>query len=375
MINPAIARLLGLASPSPVNPTSPMMPGQNPINTSIASNPDFQPNQQTPAASPNLTDFPTPLLDRYRNEVTNIPDINNYMPSHGRRALAAIAGMGAGASPVGIANGQVVGFKNDPRLGLAAENEINYAPYNRAMDRYKNLTGALEKGAGIEERNLQNKLTGERILGQLDIAKAKQETADERAKTAEQREKDYKEKIDNDLKTRLAEIDRKHQDFITNQERLVAEANRKAEDWQRKFEAGQVNASNIAQYHQATLEAIKAKNEADAAVKQRDQDRKDAQAEAEAKLREAKIADLESQINNRDHPPSKEVTQESGEPNIFQRYMPGVFGTGTKTKTTVTTTKPNPNDIQVNNQPKVGDKKKFPNGKTGTWDGKGWVAD
>jgi hypothetical protein len=105
--------------------------------------------------------YPTPLLDRLKKMyLEEAPNPDDYKPSLGRRILAGIAA-GSGASAGGISGGQMVGFKDDVKEGIAARNEVLEGPFNRASKRFDDRARGLTKAAEVEEKQVGNYRTAD----------------------------------------------------------------------------------------------------------------------------------------------------------------------------------------------------------------------
>lgn len=131
----------------------------------------YDPNQLN-AQAPNVADQlsqlyqpQTQLSEAYKNALMQMPQRTE--PNMLHRIAGAIAGMSAGASPVGIAGGQVVGFKNDAAKQLGVQDEITNAPYYDKLRDWQAQTKQLGLGAGEEEKENVNK----RIMAEQTVQK------------------------------------------------------------------------------------------------------------------------------------------------------------------------------------------------------------
>ena len=71
-------------------------------------------------------------FQNFSDLINQMPQRQNYQPSKLRQVAGAIAGMGAGG-PVGITNGQVVGYKSNIPEGRKVQESITDEPYNKAL--------------------------------------------------------------------------------------------------------------------------------------------------------------------------------------------------------------------------------------------------
>lgn len=123
--------------------------------------------------------------------INQMPQRSAYQPSKFRQVAAAIAGMGTG-SPVGIANGQVVGFKSNIPEGLKVQQAIKDEPYNQALTDWANKLEPTGKIAQMEaNRNVNLRQTG---LGALQ-RQQQQEKIDETERQNEAKNKQAEENI------------------------------------------------------------------------------------------------------------------------------------------------------------------------------------
>lgn len=314
----------------------------------------------TPAPIPTTDDsnplaYDTPILNQYKNLLSNPPNPNDYAPSRGRRVLAALAGMGAGAAPISSYGGQPTGFRYDPKAQLTVQDTIQNEPFDRAMRNYDLQANNLGKGATVEEKEITNQRLG-------DVARANEGLKGRKLEIDQQAA---------DVKQQQADIARKKEQDIyeTKQKELQQKADKAAQDLaekQKEFEGKQANFEQQLQVHKLQLEAADATHKLQIAQKDRAleeakrlHDLESANWDKQRKDAEARIKAAEDAVKARTA--DKTTTKTESTPG-------GWFGVGDKSKTTTTTT------TSSGNAPKVGDKKTFPNGKVGVFDGKGWVA-
>jgi hypothetical protein len=123
--------------------------------------------------------FDTPMLRQLSQYIQNVPQPSDYAPSRMQRVMASLAGMGGSVGPTSMWGGVPVGFKADTGKQFEITKAIEQAPYEKALQNYQIKGQALEKGAGIEERNIQNK---REIEYQREQNRIRQEGVDNAAK-------------------------------------------------------------------------------------------------------------------------------------------------------------------------------------------------
>ncbi len=102
--------------------------------------------------------------DRLGSYSQNQPTREQYKPGKLRQAGGFLANLGSGG-PVGIANGQVVGYRSDIPRGLAAQDHILNDPYNKAVADYQMRLKPLSEAAESEARlNTANRQVGSSLL-------------------------------------------------------------------------------------------------------------------------------------------------------------------------------------------------------------------
>ena len=121
-------------------------------------------------------------------------------PSGLRKIAGAMAGLGAGVSPVGIAGGQVVGMRYNPQAQMQAQEQVANAPYHQQMQDWQMRTGMLERGAREEDLSNRN----QRMMIEQQIERERKAAADkqkqwydeQRTKNAADRTEAYKRRIE-----------------------------------------------------------------------------------------------------------------------------------------------------------------------------------
>jgi hypothetical protein len=99
-------------------------------------------------------------FQNFSDLINQMPQRSQYQPSKFRQVAAAIAGMGAGG-PVGITNGQVVGYKSNIPEGQKIQQSIKDQPYNQALSDWANKLEPTEKIAQMEStRNVNLRQLG-----------------------------------------------------------------------------------------------------------------------------------------------------------------------------------------------------------------------
>lgn len=315
-----------------VNPMSALSASQD------ATGADIDPSQLTGGQFPNIDQsqdqpqqsklaglsFPTPMLDKYAQTLNNPPNPKDYQPSMGRKILGSIAGMGAGASPVGISDGSPIGFKYDPRMAGLAHDQIVDEPYDRAMGKFSQLAKIQGEGAKVEEQNIANKRGIAVAEARNEISQDRIRILEENARTAAKKESDIK--ADHDRR----EVERERQ-FNDREERLKNEFKDKQGNFEDKLalqtKIGELNDARHAaeraeqsRYHSALIEHMNATAaQKDSIIQQGAQ----------------RLTDLEKKLELATHPPPKiQEKEEIKEPGFLGK----LFGTSGATKKTITTT-------------------------------------
>ncbi len=102
--------------------------------------------------------------DRLSSYSQNQPTREQYAPGKLRQTGAFLANLGSGG-PVGIANGQVVGYRSDIPKGLNVQRSILNEPYDKAVDDYQMKLKPLNEAAESESRlNTANRQVGSTLL-------------------------------------------------------------------------------------------------------------------------------------------------------------------------------------------------------------------
>jgi hypothetical protein len=351
--------------------------------------------------------FDTPMLRQLQNYVTNVPQYSDYAPSRTGRIMASLAGMGGSVSPQSMWGGVPVGFKADTGKQFEITKAIENAPYERALQNYQIGGQALEKGAGIEERDIQNK---REIEYQREQNRIRQESVD----TAAKKESDWA-----DLTKQLRDTQQQNANTRSSQvaindfkarnpnskievagNKLVAINPQTGETTILKGEDGQPLDSgkldDTTKMHiqlQNQLAEINARVAGTGANQKALETQKEGnrQTDIAARGEQQRTTNTTKPVNPRANAvPTTSTTVKTtpAKPNMFGSTNP-LFGGKPETSTTAVTTKgpsqyqnPNPASPAQNlTQAPPLDKRvigvtkfQLPNGKIGTWNGVGWVA-
>jgi len=165
--------------------------------------PSVSPMQQQGGNEPDLMQMIQGLLsprdeqfNNFQQMISSMPQRSQYEPNKLRKISAAIAGMGTGG-PVGIANGQVVGYRSNIPEGLKVQQAINEEPYSRALTDWSNKIDPIAKATTLEQqRNVGDRQTA---IGALQ-RKTARDTLDERVR------KDMAAEEDKDLDRAIREM-------------------------------------------------------------------------------------------------------------------------------------------------------------------------
>lgn len=224
----------------------------------------------------------TAISDQLTSTLGNMPE--RPVPSRLRHIGAAIAGLGAGASPIGIAGGQPIGFKYNPLAADAARDKVNYGDFDNAMTDFQNKVKSLALGANEEDRANAGEV--KRIAGdeQRNINQQKADILQQQADTATEKNRN------------IYEV--KKQENI----RKVAEADSKLTLAKQKLDQNQENIDNLKEYHKAQLASIDARRRA-----QTDDDA--FKLEETKRIHDAQIKRMEA-LNNKSDVKERESTTE-----------------------------------------------------------------
>jgi len=135
-----------------------------------------------------------PITSQYKTELGQTPVREDYKPS-GWRKLASAAAGGA------------MGMSGDARGGVELASNINNSPYRNAMTDYSTKLATLERGAGLEQRDVDNEtdainnayrlgLTYQQFLHKKDIDEQNADTAGRRVDVDAQRADAYDRYVD-----------------------------------------------------------------------------------------------------------------------------------------------------------------------------------
>lgn len=311
--------------------------------------------------------FPTPMLDKYAQTLNNPPNPKDYEPSFGRKLLGSIAGMGAGASPAGISDGQPIGFRYDPKMAGLAHDQIVDEPYDRAMGKFSQLAKIQGEGANVEEKSIANKRG-------LAVADARNEIAQDRIKILQQQADTAKQKeadIKVDHEKRAIE---KEREFDTK----LAETKREYEGKMNNFQDRLALQEKIGELNNAKSAAILAETNRYHTDLMAHRNTVDAQRDEIIKQGAQKLTDLEKKLKDAETPVETTKTVK-GKPGWFGSSFGGTPDVVTTTRKGMVNpgslNQPPSNTPPPINQRIVGQTKwQMPNGKIGIWSADGWVA-
>lgn len=261
----------------------------------------------------------------FQNALANMPQ--RPESSGLRRVAGAIAGLGAGSSPLGIVGGSPIGFRYDPTREAFANEQVLDNGYNNKLNDWSTRVKALGLGATEEDRANTN----ERIrLNNEEANRIRQQNAN----TQQKKENDIRDSKINQLQQKSDEAQNKL-DFAK------AEAERK-----------QGNADAIQKLHQATLDSLNAQRALDNARKDAQLEELQKQHDAQTQNWERQRADYERRLDQLD-PMNRPTTQKTEQVKDAQGNI-----TGTKT---TQTGKSQPNTTTILTSP---DGKRY---DTSTW--------
>jgi len=341
-----------------------------------------------------LSNYQTPMLDKYRDYVNNLPQPSDYQPSSTQRVLAGLAGMG-GNRPAGMWGGVPVGFVNNPESQYSVTQAMLNQPYQKALTNYEAGGKMLEQGAGIEERDIANRRGIAETQARID-----ETTRENKARDADREVLRDRQQQDSDTRLAKAQDDaKKAADALAEKKTEYEETMQRLKDESAKKDA---NAQALLKFHEDTAAAMQRLHEAENASR-------DAQRKAENAIRDRAESDrvteadrrnaaYEQRISDLSKPkpppaPTTETDVVKGKPQSTFLGIPIPF-TGTPDKTTTKTKGPtgnyqNPNPTpaapvvqpqSAGGPPPLKDRIigkttwKMPNGNIGTWNGTGWAT-
>jgi YD repeat-containing protein len=206
----------------------------------------------------------TAISDKLTSTLGNMP----VRPEPGmlRRIGASIAGFGAGGSAQGIAGGQPIGYKYDPKSADIASDKVKYGDFDNQLNDWQNQVKALGVGANEEDRANAGEV--KRLAGNAknEIDQQKVDVANKRA-DAYQQGQDTKEQ---------GEIN-KHEYFMQKLSDKVDEDNAKLALAYKKYELSAKTTADLTERHKAQDAAKESKDawqKADAEFKQEQLKRK-----------------------------------------------------------------------------------------------------
>ncbi len=216
--------------------------------------PGMQPQPDIQAPMNNGYNPRTAISSQLTDALGNMPQ----RPDVGmmKNIAAKIAGLGAGANAQGISGGQPIGFKYNPREAELASDEVKYGKYNNEMSDFQNRVKALGIGANEEDRyntneriRTNNAQTQEVNRQKADILQQRADAFDQQVAIADRKENDIHE-------TKMADLDRK-----------IKEADAKLELAKVKLGQGQQSIDNLKAFHDAQINSLNARHNADLAQK------------------------------------------------------------------------------------------------------------
>lgn len=289
------------------------------------------------------------MSDQFGVALQGMPQREN--PGKMRKFLAMISGLDEVADaisdrPTGRGSG-----------GLQAADQILNEPYYKKLEDWKMKTGNLKEGAELENRrNINSRM----LNTQTESNRIRQQNAD----TAIKRAEDIANKTKQDYEFK----DRESQRKISELEEKARQADNKLNLATDVATQRQGNAEAQLNFKKAELDAEKAKWNLDRA-------QRDKQLSEQTRLHDVMKTKWEEENKDRDTRLSQYETQLGINQQKADKTNSGERTTTRETKdasgkitgTTVTKTQ-----TGKTAEPKIGDKKTFPNGNVGEWDGKGW---
>lgn len=172
-------------------------------------------------------------------------------PSNLRKIGAAIAGFGAGGSPMTVSGGQPIGYKYDPKSADIASDKVKYGDFDNQLNDWQNQVKAL--GIGATEEDRANAGEVKRLAGQAktDIDQQKVDVANRRADA-------YQQNAD----TKIKEEADKHEYSMKKLSDNIATADKKLALAKQNYELKKNSTEAMQAYHDAELASIAARREA-----------------------------------------------------------------------------------------------------------------
>lgn len=119
------------------------------------------------------------------SHLDSMPNRDDFHPSMGRKILATMAGIGAGAGPAGISGGSPVGFRGNSGEAYKTANGIVNAPYNQSLSDWGTKLKPLEVNAQLEDKdNTNNRIAANNTMSR----EISQRNSDTRAADLKRRE-------------------------------------------------------------------------------------------------------------------------------------------------------------------------------------------
>jgi hypothetical protein len=289
--------------------------------------------------------FDTPMLRQLSQYIQNVPQPSDYAPSRMQRVMASLAGMGGSVGPTSMWGGVPVGFKADTGRQFEITKAIEQAPYEKALQNYQIKGQALEKGAGIEERDIANRRaiqeSSERIAETTRENKARDADREVQRERQQQDSDTRLQKVTDYADKMAAALKEKQDEFAATQQRLKDESNRKEGDFQAQLKLRDQMNANLLELHKAENDARQARFDAQQAQQKAEADRK--------------AADYEKRISDLSKPKPIEPTETTvtktvpGKTGLFGSTSPWLGGKSDVT--TITKTNKGPVGSYVNPNP------------------------
>ncbi len=265
------------------------------------------PNQQQPDIQNRLRQLYQPqsaASDRFNQLLQQMPQ--REQPGKLRQIAALMAGLGTGG-PAEYYNGMALGFKSNPSESLKVQSAIRDEPYNQKMQDWTTRLKPAEYAANLER---------ETNAGNERAANQQYQREQEAQRLAENERKDKAAEAD---KIRLRELEQKrwddeHNDRAAKLQQTAADAQKKAEMLQQKYEADQGNKEALLKLKEAELSSLNARHALELEQKKK-------QLDDTIRLHDAQVKNMEEQ------------RRQSDEKLKLQGQAKGAMGSTTETTT------------------------------------------
>lgn len=321
----------------------------------------------------------------FSDELSNQPDRSNYAPSKGRKLLAFASGLGT-ASPMGVVDGQPVGFRGNPEGAYDMARKVTDAPYNAAESQYEQKLKPLAIAASQEEKdNTNNRIAANNQLSR-EISDRSEKNREREVTRKENHDSDINDQnaAKNDLAQQRIDAKNKALDFLHTHPNYKSFTGKdgylhfwnpedpKSPTLKSDVQSGQMNDfDKINLHHDNTLNEIAARKDNSSDLEdQRQKNRLDLKNHPTAR----NGADIIDSTTTTIAPDAKSKTVTHSR-NI-KPVVPANNGTGNGTITPPTQTTNQPEDVTKvpSNQRIAGKVYKLTNGTLGKWMGSGFVA-